>query len=317
MNNPFVTQAGATGVNSSGNGVIVSGKGLVFANSDVGTSNVDPYGPVGGLPIPAHGGTTLSAAFTNAGAVATGTLLNGQVTSLELIATVSDPGQNAAGASGPIPFANIAVPVGTVFTVSGLIAPSAPAASASFSTVVGGGNIITSSVAIKLTGTGTVLGGNIGTVTVTGHNGSYNPKTASPTGILQTTANLTIAGFNPANDQQIIGLDVINATSLATLFTDLTAALQGTNPGATVFAPTGSAASILTGNGDNVEILLPTASTPNVTPESLSYDFSNYSANGTGVAVTQITVLPEPTVFGALALGGLGILGRRRRKVQA
>jgi hypothetical protein len=148
-------------------------------------------------------------------------------------------------------------------------------------------------------------------------NGSYNPQTASPTGAAQVTGALTIAGFNPANDQQIVGLDVINATSLTTLFTDLQAALQTTNAGATVFAPSGSAASILTGNGDNVEILFPSASTPNVNPEALSYDTSGYTSNGATVAVTQITVLPEPTVFGALALGGLGILGRRRRKVQA
>jgi hypothetical protein len=262
-------------------------------------------------------------ATVNAGNVANA-LLNGKVHSLEVDTVSEDSSGNVLpvaddAANGPVPFANVVVPHGTVFTVHGGLAGGSGGAK-SFSTVIGASPIVTTGVKIQLTAPAGTLPGttSIGTVTMTGAgNGSYNPQTASPTGAAQTKGALTIAGFNPPNDQQIVGLDVTGATSLTTLFTDLQAALQGTNPGATVFAPSGSAASILTGNGDNVEILFPTASTPNVNPEALSYDTSGYTSNGATVAVTQITVLPEPTVFGALALGGLGILGRRRRKVQA
>jgi hypothetical protein len=106
---------------------------------------------------------------------------------------------------------------------------------------------------------------------------------------------------------------VINATSLATLLSDLQAALQATNSGAVVETPTGSAAGILSANGDNVEILFPSATTPDVTPESFSYDLSGYATNGAGVAITQITVLPEPAALSLLTLGGIGFLKRRRR----
>ena len=326
-NNPFVTQAGATGVNSSGAGVIVSGKGLVFANGNVGTSNVDPYGPIGGMFLPSHGGITLSPTFTNTGgtsvnAGSTGNaLLNGAVTKLEVIVTESDPGQIGTGNRGPIPFANIVVPAGTVFTVSGSIAPDSNggASSSSFSIVIPAPVIQTGTLSISLTSTAT-NGANIGTVTMVGTNGGYLPGTASPTGGQQTTGNLSIkngAGgdFNSNTHSQLIGLDESGATSLSQLESDLQNALQGTNAGATV----GNAVNpILLANGDNVQITFPGASVPNTNPEALSYDLSNYAGAGNGtVTISQITVVPEPTAIGALAIGGLGLLSRRRRKARA
>jgi hypothetical protein len=322
-NNPYVTQAGATGSNSTGDGVVVSGKGLVFVNGNVGTSTVDVYGPVGGAFLPPHltgaQGNTLSAQFTNIGSVNVGStgnaLLNGAVTKLEVIVTESDPGQQANGIA--VPFANVVVPVGTVFTVSGAIAPNSPDSSATFGTVVGAQSITPPSLSISLTASPT-NGANIGTVTIVGTNGSYTPGTASPTGPLQTTGNLLIKNapggdFTSNTHTEVIGLDAVGATSLAALEVALAAALQTTNAGATV----GNAVNpILVANGDNVEIDFPGLSVPNTNPESLSYDLSNYTGNGT-VTITQITVVPEPTSIGALALGGLGLLSRRRRKARA
>jgi hypothetical protein len=254
---------------------------------------------------------------------ANGALLNGTVHSLEIGAfagTTSTPAFVPDTDTPGVPFANIVVPVGTVVTVHGQLAGESGGTQV-FANIILGGSITppSSSLTISLTGTGTNLN-SIGTVTMLGTNGSYVPKTAAPAGVQQTTATLTIkdgagSDFNSTTPPhfQIIGLDATGATSLTVLEADLAAALQGTNAGATV----GNASnSILLANGDNVEIDLPASSLPNVDPEVLSYDLSNYTSNGT-VAISQITVVPEPTSIGALALGGLGLLSRRRRKAKA
>jgi hypothetical protein len=156
---------------------------------------------------------------------------------------------------------------------------------------------------LKLTIPSQASGPNIGTISVNGVN------TAAPTGATQTAGNVTVAGFRPGIDDQIFGLDVVGAPSLVTLISDLQTVLQITNPGATVFSPSGAAGALFTANGDNVEIIFPAATAPNSNPDSLSWDLSG-SAN---LFITQITVLPEPACLAAVGLAGFFL--RRRRRI--
>ena len=53
----------------------------------------------------------------------------------------------------------------------------------------------------------------------------------------------------------------------------------------------------------------------NSNPLFLGVDFSGYGGNTdgvTGLQVSDIGVVPEPTSLGVIALGAMGMLGRRR-----
>ena len=317
-NNPFVTQAGATGINSTGMGVIVSGKGLVFVNGNVGTSNIDPYGPVGGLFLPAHGGRTLSPQFTNSGSVNAGStgnaLINGAVTKLEVIVTEGDPGQVASVASGPIPFANVVVPPNTVFTVSGTLAPDSSVGGPSVDFRI----VVPTQQFPHFFQYGASLIGPLdssGAVTMVGSNGHYIPQTVTLSGNAQYEGNLAIAGFQPANDQVILGLRVSGTVSIGSLISDLNNLVQNRNPGAIVEAPTGQTGAYLTSLGENIEVIFPPSSNPPSTLAYFSYDMNQQDPppGGFAAAITQITVLPEPAAFSLLVLGGAILIGRRRR----
>jgi len=296
--------------------------GNVSANYSQSTLNISD----GSDPIMDNGleNGTQPTATVNAGAGASA-LLNGTVHSFELAifaGTNSKPQFIPDGPGVNVPFANVVVPVGTSLTVKGSLGGESGGVF-HFAPVVLGAAIPSSTLSISLTSTATNPN-NIGTVTMVGTNGSYVPQTIS-TGANTVTANLSIKNgpggdFNSATHSQIVGLDESGATSRAQLETDLQNALQATNSGATVFDPSNAngAGKILIANGDNVEILFPAGSVPGVNPEALSYDLSNYNTGTNGiVSISSITVLPEPTSLGALALGGLGLLSRRRRKARA
>jgi hypothetical protein len=118
VNNPQITQAGAGG---PGTGI----DGLVFANNDIGTNTMDIYL---NAYLPPHttgsAGSTLSAAFVSSGTPVSGSLNNGNVKNLNVVAFEPDPGVEADGIFGPVPFANVVVPTGAVFTIHGTIGPS-------------------------------------------------------------------------------------------------------------------------------------------------------------------------------------------------
>jgi len=265
---------------------------------------------------PAFVNGTQPSATVNAG-TSSNALLNGTVHSLEVDVVSEDDEGNviyvpANGVNGPIPFANIVVPVGTTFTVHGALAGES-GGSKTYSTVIGA--VSTPGITLTLMQTPGGTGGNIGTAAMVGSNGSYQYQNFHPTGPLQTAGYLVTTGWNPINDHEIFGLDAVGATSLSKLISDLGNALSTTGTGVTVEAPTGTAGALLTSLGDNIEIDAPNGS-GSVTPSILSYDLTNYTGNGT-VTITQVTVVPEPTGIGALALGGLGLLSRRRRKLSA
>jgi hypothetical protein len=306
-NNPQVTQAGSGGAGAGVNG-------LVFANGNVGTSTTDAYLKAYVPPhLTGHTGSTFSTAFVNTGNTADlGGIDNGSVKTLEIdAAEPADPGQEADGANGPVPFANVVVPHGTVFTIGGTIGPSSPDLAFVFSTVVGGSPPPPPPSVVVLNLLGTQAGStNVGTATMVGSNGSYPAVTVSGIGAPgNATGNLKITGFNPINDNQIVGLDVaLTGVGLTQLISDLNNALAVNNAGAVAELPQGTALSILTAHSDNIEIVFPSASTPNANPEFLNYDLSP-----DGDTVSSITVLPEPTAVGALVLGGMGLLSRRRK----
>jgi hypothetical protein len=167
---------------------------------------------------------------------------------------------------------------------------------------------------LSLTNSATAPAGSnlIGDITMTGSGTlGYPAQSSAVSGAASTTGYLSVSGWNPANDTEIYGLDATGETSLSQLISDLQAAV---NAGATVEAPTGSAGALLTAQGDNIEVVFPTGPSPAGSPAYLSYDFSNYNTNGT-VTISNITVVPEPRGVGVLAVAGLSLCFRRRRKL--
>jgi len=228
--------------------------------------------------------------------------------SLEMVVASTSGGSNASGTFGPLPFANIVVPTGQTFTVQGQLGGNSGNAFTFPTTVVGGA--VTSggsTISLSLTNTTPATGTLIANVTMHGSSTlGYPLQNFAVAGGAQSNGYVAVTGFNPATDVEIYGLEANGATSLASLISALQAAV---NAGGVVEAPTGSAGALLTAAGDNIEVVF-----TNVTDTAfMSYNLSGYTGNGT-VTISQVSVIPEPTGIGLLVAGGLGLLGRRRRK---
>jgi hypothetical protein len=214
----------------------------------------------------------------------------------------------------PIPFANIVVPSGTQFSFTG-------------SLTGGGGNpVIVSSPqsaatgpVISLTGSVPSNSNSIASITLMGANGLYAYQSVMVSGsAAQSTGFVTVHGFSPTSNKEIyaLALDVdgtfLPQTSpvLSAIISDLNTAL-GSSGTASLITP--AMAGMFPTSTYDAMITFPGGPTPSTAaPAIFSYDFSGYTANG-DVTVTQIGVVPEP-VSGALILGGLGLLARRRRR---
>jgi hypothetical protein len=231
---------------------------------------------------------------------------NGTVHSLEVASAVTTSPPLATTLS--IPFANIVVPVGTSGTVTGSIGGdqgSVEAFSISF-----GASIAPPPPGVRAQLAGTALSGTTpvaaSPITIGAGHGSYQPVTVSATG---GASSLTVNGFTPG-DTEIYGLDVsTTSVSLTQVIADLNTALLAS--GGVAGLPAGSAAGILTGAGDNVEITF-AGGAPATGPSVFSYDLTPDSAT-----VSSITVVPEPTGLGALVLGAVGLISRRKRRQMA
>jgi hypothetical protein len=318
--------------------IAAGGTQYVFVNSQT-----TEYTPFGDTPATTSGTlSTLDPQFENSGSVhaglsspattaSAGTEDNGTIHSLEVQALANTAngsnaykqgGQAAAVPdtdAGGIPFASVVVPVGTTFTVHGGIGGNT-GGTVYFGQIITAGAVgPTSSLTISVSGTVPGSSNEIGPVTLSGSNGKYVPVTTSVPSAAQTTGYLPVNTFTPDNDNEIYGLDGVKTAGTGTLsqfITDLSAALTlSTGVGAIAEAPTGAAAGLLTAAGDNIELVIPSADAPNVTPQILAYNLANYTANGTWT-ITSITVVPEPASIGAMLLGGVGLLSRRRRRRQ-
>jgi hypothetical protein len=284
VNNPINTTAGSMAtVSANGHSAVTSGK-----VTQIDPAFKNPVGP----PINA------------------GNIDNGTVDSLEVTSAVpADPGTNAS--TGPVPFANIVLPLNTYISVHGTIGPSN-----------GGGGPIPFALSLGeppppfflLSGAPQSGTTNVGTVTMIGSHGGYTPQTVSGITLPGSSAgNLQINGFNPPNDNQLFGLQVSGENSLAQFISDLNNLVQLSNPGAVAELPTGPAGAIFTALGENVEVVFPGSATPDASPEYLSYSLAGFVGDGS-VTINEITVLPEPAALGILAIGGIGLLRRKRRR---
>jgi hypothetical protein len=263
---------------------------VVQVNANVGTSAVNNYlsSQTGGV----------DPAFTN-----------GTVTSLRVVSaytSASFKGPNASVTA--VPFANIVVPNGASGTVTGSLAGDQGAIqpfTINFPASIVGPSMQLASTAIA----GST---SIGSITLTGHNGNYLPVTTAVTGPAQISGALTVAGFT-AGDSEVFGLAASSPETLVLLATQLNAALAAADPGASVaLASTVTdpgLSNVLAAGGDNLVAIIPGADAG--TPDIFSYNLNGAAAGST---ITSITVVPEPTGIGALVLGGLGLLSRRKRR---
>jgi len=258
---------------------------------------------------------------------------SGTVHSLEADGAFTSATSGTVANSAGVDIMNIVVPTGTTFSVIGQVGGevgskqdfsltnsvvSAQGAVLSLSTTQGAGDIA---------GTTT----SVGTLAVTGHNGSYTSAKIvnfgngnfSVTNPASTTGNATVSGFSPANDEEVYALAVdqggtlLSGTALATAILDLQAAATAANPGSTVEAlatGTPNITGIFGAAAWNVEVVYPTG--PSSLPAFLNWDFSGDTVDP-GLQVTAVGVVPEPTGLGVLALGGMGLLARRRRMSRA
>jgi hypothetical protein len=243
----------------------------------------------------------------------------GTVHSLEVVANdVAGSGTDASVAqetadgnpTGPIPFFNIVVPTGTQnITVSGLLGGDS-GSKVQFTPLVINPAITVTGPLISLSSTSVdaaAAANNIGSVAIVKNaGGSYVAQTVAVNGAAQKAGNLTVTGFT-AGDQEIFGLNASSSTNLTTLISELNASLGSSG---TAEVPTGSVASLLTNAGDDVEVVFSAAAGNTV----FSYDLAG---DTTSASITSITVVPEPTGIGALVLGGVGLLSRRKARKTA
>jgi hypothetical protein len=352
-NNPEVTQAGAS---LPGIGV----NGQVFANANVETSTTDTYLDAF---LPPHfagqKGSTLSANWVNTGDAVnagyvkgteqvTNALVNGNIQSLQVIATMPDPGIEADGPNGPIPIANIVVPTGAGFTASGTITPSgggapvafaanhkSPFTSAEYPAVIfavsdpypgipffsGNGNPPNEGyidVPSGLDYLNNMYGGAFGGAT------GFLPMEAPTHGIVAIAIHVTDSA-GPSHS-----LSTLGDPSLGGIVSDLNKldinayAFNDAPPQYAGYVATLSAGEAARG-GQPFDILIDPSSDP-------SNDFLNFNGyymplwlfdfsgeigmqdNITSLQITDIGAIPEPSSAFIVLLGGTTVLCRRRRR---
>jgi len=260
----------------------------VQVGAAIGTSNQTVY-------LSGPNGTPVDPNFTN-----------GTVTSLRVVgafasASFKGPAANVTA----VPFANIVVPAGTTGTVTGALSGDIGAIQPFSITFGATAPPPPTGPFLQLAATGLPGTSAIGSITLSGHNGSYQAQTVAVTGAAQVTGALNVSGFTPG-DTEIYGL-AVSTTNLASLISALNAAVGSADAGATAAAVPASLSSVLV--GDQIAVTIPgTSFNPNI----FSYDLTNGTG---GSSITSITVVPEPTGIGALVLGGLGLLSRRKRRL--
>lgn len=305
---PFTTQgAGSTA--------------FVYTNNQTSTFGLGSNGGVAAFWNAAKltGTNHLDSAFENGTSLQTvGGIVNGpNLFSLETLFAAFNGSSTTfqpASAADPDPFYQVVVKAGTTFTLHGSLV--ANNATELFSTVIGPVTI-NNTPSITLTLTNNTPGSTLGaTLHVTGGNGHYLLVNSAVASGAQASGYADVTGFNPATDVEVYGLQVdVNGSPatgsvLATLVADINASLNDANQNATALppgpasGPGQSAAALLQGLGDNVEVVA----------SDVHDDIFPSWVGLNGATVTQISVVPEPTGIAAMVLGGSALLARKRRR---
>jgi uncharacterized protein (DUF2141 family) len=238
---------------------------------------------------------------------------NGTVHSLELVEALSNtalynPGLTTLG----IPIANVVVPSGTAFTVTAALAYDTSGDKQLVSTVGGASSVAPPPPfhgfqAHDVTELQTPL---LGTVTMSGGNGSYVPQTvtfASPA----NNGSVEYSGFT-AGDTVDIALKFSNGagsdpytTNSAAILAYLTA--DNTTAGVTFASLPSNLDSVFPGF-DAIATFTAGAADP-----FADFNFSDYTGGGT-LDLAAVGLVPEPMGLGVILLGGLGLISRRKRQ---
>jgi hypothetical protein len=152
--------------------------------------------------------------------------------------------------------------------------------------------------------TPTAYGSSLGSLAVTGSNGSYALQEL--TGLNTATGYVSVSGFSPVTDTQIYGLRVlVNGSSpTSQQLSDLATAIGAstTNPGGAFPA------------GYNLFVTYSGASLPGSLPNYFGFDLSNAAQSAVAnVTVSQIAVVPEPSTLAVVGLAGLPMMRRKRK----
>lgn len=163
----------------------------------------------------------------------------------------------------------------------------------------------------------TSYGTSSGTLTVAGSNGKYTLNQI--TGLTDVTNYVEAAGWNPATDEEVYGLDVLvngnaaNAAQLATLVNaiggdGLATASSGVTASAT--DPLGAAAF-----PSQYNLFLSYAGGGPSSPDFLGVDLSSGNdSNLAGYSFSAVAAVPEPMTIGLMAVGAVGLMARRNRR---
>lgn len=229
-------------------------------------------------------------------------------------------GAGAPTASGaPVQFANILVPVGTPLEVFGTLYNENSASTGSQTNFAFGVPVTSSTVAAGPSlSLGSAIGSVVATLSVTGAgSGNYNPVVATVANA--TSGSVVIDPFSPSTDIEIFALDIpATSADLILIAQQLQQSLDQQFPGATVTLSDPSPGGAFKAD-PFFDVFVDIQ-----TPGSFGNDNFNFNLTGfTGLTGSQapvlaaIGVVPEPTGLGVLALGALGLMGRRRRLAKA
>jgi hypothetical protein len=270
-----------------------------------------PYDPVNG-PVGVNGAYKAENTYNNGVSASTSAanaktnvgldpnFINNTVHTFELDGILpAGSGTEADSTTGYVPFANIVIPTGVTGSITVQI--GGEIGSAQKYSITFPAPTAPTGPTISLSTSAPVGSNLIASATLSGGHGSYVAQTFPVTGAAETNGYLAVSGWTPG-DEEVYGLDVATGTLSGAAITPSGGTLE-----AVTTANLGAAlANLLASQGDNFAVVFPTGS-------GASSDYFSYNTQGSAT-ITSITVVPEPTGIGALVLGGIGLMSRRKAR---